>query len=315
MILGWSAFAVVVLGILALDLLVIRRRTRAVSVREALAWSAVWILLAVGFGAGVYATRGARPALEYFTAYLVEESLSIDNLFVFLVLFAHFGVPEAHRHKVLFWGILGALAMRLAFIVAGVSLLHAVHAVIYLFGGILVVSGLRMGRPEGADLDPTAHPLLRLVRRLMPVTERFEGDRFFVRRASRWLATPLFVVLVMVEVTDLVFALDSIPAVLGISRDPFIIYTSNVFAVLGLRSLFFALARLLDAFHLLHYGLSVILVFIGVTMLASHWIRVPTTVELLVVVVAITASIVASRVWPKRPEDDAVRPRAMRPED
>src|SRR5438552_14286069 len=269
MVLPWIGFGAAVLSVLALDLLVIRRRTRPIRLGEALGWSAVWIGLAAAFGAGVFVVRGRQPALEFFTAYLVEESLSIDNLFVFLVLFAHLQVPEAYRHKVLFWGILGALAMRLAFIVAGVSLLHRLHALLYVFGAILVVSGVRMARPRGSAIDPESSVLLRWLRRVVPLTEWFEGDRFFVRRAGGTLATPLFLVLVMVEVTDLVFALDSLPAVLGISRDPFIVYTSNVFAILGLRSLFFALARLLGLFHFLHYGLAVILVFIGIAMLIA----------------------------------------------
>lgn len=303
MIAGWAVFGLVVLSVLGLDLLVIRRRTHTVGIREALAWSTLWIGLAVAFGAGVYAARGRQPALEFFTAYLVEEALSIDNLFVFLLLFAHFGVPEPLRHKVLFWGILGALGMRLAFIVTGVTLLGRLHWVLYVFGAVLVVSGARMCRPHGIEVDPGSSVVLRLIRRLVPVTERFEGDRFFVRRSARVLATPLFVVLVMVEVTDLVFAVDSIPAVLGISRDPFIVYTSNVFAVLGLRSLFFALARLLDLFHLLHYGLALILVFIGGTMLASRWVHVPTSVELLVVATAIALSVGASLAWPAKPPE------------
>jgi len=254
----------------------------------------------------VWWVRGSHSALEFTTAYLIEESLSIDNLFVFLLLFSHFRVPAAYQHKVLFWGILGALAMRLIFIVTGVALLNRVHAVIYLFGAVLVVSGVRMAVSEQTEIDPEKNPVLRLFRGFVPITPDYRGDKFFVREAGRRMATPLLAVLLMVETTDLVFAVDSIPAVLAISRDPFIVYTSNVFAILGLRSLFFALARLLDLFHFLHYGLSLILVFVGTKMILSHWIELPIGVTLAVVGATILVSIVASLAFPRpRP-----RPRA-----
>src|SRR5206468_2056100 len=214
--------------------------------------------------------------------------------------FAHFRVPNAYQHKVLFWGILGALAMRFVFIFAGVSLLRRFEWIVYVFGAVLVVSGARMAQGKGHQVRPENSLVLRLFRRFIPVTEQFEGDHFFVLREGRRLATPLFVVLLMVETTDLVFAVDSIPAVLGISRDPFIVYTSNVFAILGLRSLFFALARLLDAFHLLHYGLSLILVFVGLKMLVTPWLHVPTPVALGVVGGTILVSTLASLAWPRR---------------
>ena len=297
---GWIVFGVIILGILGLDLLVFRRQTHAVEMREALVWSGVWIALALVFNAGVYVTRGPLAATEFLTAYLIEESLSVDNLFVFLMLFAHFHVPLAYRHKVLFWGILGALVMRLAFIVAGVSLLAAFHWLLYVFGVVLVFSGVKMAGQRGRQIDPEHSVVLRLFRRFFPVARDDQGGRFFVRERGRWLATPLFVVLLLVETTDLVFAVDSIPAVLGISRDPFIVYTSNVFAILGLRSLFFALARLLDLFHFLHYGLALILVFVGVKMLISSWVHVPTPVALLVVGGTLAASTAASLVWPRK---------------
>jgi tellurite resistance protein TerC len=305
--LGWMVFAVLVLGMLALDLFVFHRRTHAVSMREALSWSGVWIGLALLFALGVWWVRGPHPALEFLTAYLIEESLSIDNLFVFLLLFAHFRVPSVYQHKVLFWGILGALAMRLIFIGAGVALLERFHAVIYLFGAVLVVSGVRMAMSEEAHVDPEKSTVLRLFRRFVPITSDYRKDKFFVRERGRSLATPLFVVLLMVETTDLVFAVDSIPAVLAISRDPFIVYTSNVFAIIGLRSLFFALARLLDLFHFLHYGLALILVFVGAKMILSHWIEVPIGVTLGVVGATILVSTVASIAFPRR------TPRAPRP--
>ena len=297
---GWIVFGILVLGMLALDLFVFHRRTHAVSMREALSWSGVWIALAMVFALGVWWVRGVHSALEFTTAYLIEESLSIDNLFVFLLLFSHFRVPDVYQHKVLFWGILGALAMRLIFIVTGVALLDRVHAVIYLFGAVLVVSGVRMAVSEQAEIDPEKNPVLRLFRGFVPITPDYRGDKFFVREAGRRMATPLLAVLLMVETTDLVFAVDSIPAVLAISRDPFIVYTSNVFAILGLRSLFFALARLLDLFHFLHYGLSLILVFVGAKMILSHWIEMPIGVTLAVVGATILVSIVASLAFPRR---------------
>ena len=304
--LGWIVFGILVLGMLALDLFVFHRRTHAVSMREALSWSGVWIGLALVFALGVWWVRGSHSALEFTTAYLIEESLSIDNLFVFLLLFSHFRVPAVYQHKVLFWGILGALAMRLIFIVAGVALLERVHAVIYLFGAVLVVSGVRMAVSEQTEIDPEKNPMLRLFRGFVPITPDYRGDKFFVREAGRRMATPLLAVLLMVETTDLVFAVDSLPAVLAISRDPFNVYTSNVFAILGLRSLFFALARLLDLFHFLHYGLSLILVFVGTKMILSHWIELPIGVTLAVVGATILVSIVASLAFPRpRP-----RPRA-----
>ncbi len=297
---GWGVFVVVVAGVLALDLFVIRRTSRVIGLRDALVWCGVWIGLALLFNAGVWITRGHRAGMEFLTAYLIEESLSVDNLFVFLLLFAHFRVPPDYRHKVLFWGILGALVMRFAFIVAGVSLIARFEWVLYLLGAVLVYSGTRMARGRGPEVHPENSLVLRTLRRLFPITEHLEGDRFWVRRHGRRLATPLLVVLVMVETTDLVFAVDSIPAVLGISRDSFIVYTSNAFAILGLRSLFFALARMLDAFHFLHYGLALILVFVGLKMLLSPWIHLHTAVALAVVGVTLVASTIASVVWPRK---------------
>ena len=297
---GWTVFFILIVSVLAIDLFVVRRQSHAIGMREALTWCAIWIGLALAFGAGVWFTRGARAGLEFVTAYLVEESLSVDNLFVFLLLFAHFKVPQRLQHKVLFWGIVGALVMRFAFIFAGVSLLTKFEWVLFLFGGILVFSGIRMARGGGPEVHPEGSIVLRLFRRWMPVTQDFEGDQFFIIREGRRFATPLFIVLLMVESADLVFAVDSIPAVLGISRDPFIVFTSNAFAILGLRSLFFALARLLDTFHLLNYGLSFILVFIGIKMILSRWIGIPTAVTLGVVGLTLLACIWASLAWPRK---------------
>jgi len=299
---GWSAFAAFILGMLALDLFVFHRRPHEVRVRESLGYAAMWIGLAMAFAVWIHFTRGAAPAVEFVTAYVIEESLSIDNLFVFLLIFRYFSVPAAYQHKVLFWGILGALVMRLVFIVLGVSLLQTFHWVIYVFGAILVWSGIRMGRDEQPQVEPERSPVLRLFRRWFPVTERYERDRFFVWQAGRLFATPLFVVLLMVETTDLVFAVDSIPAVLAISHDPFIVYTSNVFAILGLRTLFFALAGLMRIFRYLHYGLSAILVLVGTKMLLSKWVHVPTWITLATIATIIAACTILSLARPRREE-------------
>jgi tellurite resistance protein TerC len=297
-------FAVVVLGMVALDLFVIHRKPHEVSLRESLFWVGLWVFLAVAFGIGVYFTRGHVSALEFFAAYLVEQSLSIDNLFVFLLLFVHFKVPARQQHKVLFWGILGALIMRFVFILAGIKLLTTFHWVLYIFGAILVWSGIQMFRHRETEIEPEKSPVLRIFRRFFPVTPRYHGDRFFLRRMGHCWATPLFLVLLMVETTDLVFAVDSIPAVLAISHDPFIVYTSNVFAILGLRSMFFALAHLLKLFHYLHYGLAVILVFVGFKMLIAEFVKIPIVVTLSVVIGVIAVSTVASILTPRPPGPD-----------
>ena len=301
---GWIVFAGLIAAALALDLLVFNRRSHRIALREALVSSACWIALALAFNAWILATRGSVPALEFFTGYLVELSLSVDNLFVFLLLFAYFQVPEQHQHRVLFWGILGAIVFRLVFILAGVTLLSRFHWVIYVFGAILVVSGIRMATQGDTPIEPEKNPVLGLLRRLIPITTNFVDGRFFVR-AQRLMATPLFVVLVMVETTDLIFAVDSIPAVLAITRDPFIVFSSNLFAILGLRAMFFALAGVMRLFHHLHYGLSLILVFIGLKMLISHWVEVPILITLGVVVGTIVLSVIASLVWPKPAEPDS----------
>jgi tellurite resistance protein TerC len=266
---------------------------------EALGWSGAWIALALVFNAALWWARGPHAGLEFLTGYLIEKSLSVDNLFVFLLVFSHFSVPPTYQHKVLFWGILGALVMRLGFILAGVALLERFHGLIYLFGAVLVVSGIKIWNEKDKHIEPERNPLVRLFRRLVPMTEGYEGGRFVTRRAGRWLATPLCVVLLVVETTDLIFAVDSIPAVLAITRDPFIVYSSNAFAILGLRALYFALAGIMTAFHHLHYGLSAILVFIGAKMMASDIVEVPTLASLAVVVALLAVSIWASLRWPR----------------
>jgi tellurite resistance protein TerC len=298
----WILFSLFILVMLGLDLLVFRRKAHAVSMKEALGWSAVWIGLAVVFCVGLLVLRGQKPALEFLTGYLIEESLSVDNLFVILLIFSFFHIDAEHQHRVLFWGILGALVMRLGFILAGIRLIETFHWAIYVFGAVLVVSGLRMWSHRTPSIQPDKNPVLRLVRRFVPVTPGFEGSKFFVRREGRRLATPLFVVLVLVESADLVFALDSIPAVLAITRDPFIVFSSNAFAILGLRALYFALAGVMKLFHYLHYGLSAILVFVGTKMLLADLVHIPVAAALGVVAIILGGSVWLSLARP-RPAD------------
>lgn len=306
----WILFNVFVLAMLALDLGVFHRRKHVVEFREAIGWTMVWIttaglfaLLIYYFGhamTGNYSRPNAELTLEFVTGYLIEKSLSVDNLFVFLVIFRFFAVPRRFQHEVLFWGVVGALVMRAVFILLGIKLLNAFEWSIYIFGAILIYSGIKLFRQHDAEVDLGRNILLRWFRKLFRVTEDYEGDKFFVVRRGIRYATPLAVVLVMIETTDLLFATDSIPAVLAVTRDPFIAYTSNVIAILGLRSLYFALAGMIEVFHLLHYGLSVILIFIGFKMLASHYVRIPIGVALGVVAGVLLVSIVLSLMIPRK---------------
>jgi tellurite resistance protein TerC len=295
----WILFNLFVLTMLALDLWVLRRPARAVEFREALGWSMLWIALAAGFAVLVYFWHGRVAGLEFVTGYVIELSLSVDNLFVFLLIFRYFRVPAEYQHQVLFWGIVGALVMRGVFILAGVGLIRQFHWIIYIFGAFLVYGGARLMRQGSVELHPEKNPVLRLFRRWVPVTEDYEGGRFFVRRPGLY-ATPLLAVLLVVETTDVLFAVDSIPAVLAITLNAFIVYTSNVFAVLGLRSMYFALAGMMEMFEYLHYGLSVILIFVGVKMLASHYYQIPTSITLAMVAVILLISVLASVVYPKK---------------
>jgi TerC family integral membrane protein len=306
-LLWWAGFGAFVLTMLALDLGVFHRKAHEAKMREALTWSGTWVGLSLLFNLGIYlgwigAYAGAaarqQAALDFLTSYVIEYSLSVDNVFVFAVLFSYFAVPPVFQHKVLFWGILGALVMRAAMIFAGIALLHAFHWVIYLFGAILIFGGVKVWRNEEVEIEPQKNPVVRLVRRFMPVARGDHGQRFFIRENGALAATPLFVVLVLVEWTDLVFAVDSIPAVLAVTDDPFIVFTSNVMAILGLRSLYFALARIMQRFHLLHYGLAAILVFIGVKMLTADFYKVPTLVALGVVAGILVVSVIASLLRP-----------------
>jgi tellurite resistance protein TerC len=311
----WVAFNALILSLLALDLGVFHKRGHAVRMREALTWSAVWVSLALLFGAGIWWRLGSQPALEFFAGYLVEEALSVDNLFVFILIFGYFRVPPESQHRVLFWGILGALVMRGAMIATGALLLERFHWIIYVFGAFLVITGVRMALASGEEVEPEANPILRLLRRWIPVATHFHGEHFFIRAAPRpgdavrLMATPLFVVLVLVETTDVVFALDSIPAIFGVTRDPFLVYSSNVFAILGLRSLYFVLAGVIGRFHLLRYGLSVVLAFVGVKMLLSEWYKIPIAIALGVVALVLLASVLLSLVIPpKHPDGHPVAP-------
>lgn len=299
----WILFNVFALGMLVLDLLVFHRHSRVVRSREALAWSALWIALATAFAGVLFFWQGRQIALEFVTGYVLELSLSVDNLFIFLVIFRYFAVPEQHQRKVLFWGILGALFMRAVFILAGVGLIQRFHWILYLLGALLIYSGIRLGFSREHQVDPAKNPAVRTLRRLMPVTDHFQGGHFFVRgwKGNPGLyATPLLVVLAVIETTDLLFAVDSIPAVLAVTLNAFIVYTSNVFAILGLRSMYFAVSRLMKVFRFLHTGLALVLILVGVKMIAADYYRVPTLLMLGVIALVLLVSIVASIALPAK---------------
>jgi tellurite resistance protein TerC len=295
----WVVFNVFVLGVLAVDLLVLHRKAHAVSLREAAAWSCVWVSMALLFGLGVYFFRGGEKALEFLTGYVIEWSLSVDNLFVFLVIFSYFAVPAVYQHRVLFWGILGALVLRATFIATGTALLANFHWMIYVFGGFLIFTGIKLLFAGEEKIEPEKNPAVLLVRRFMKVTPDYQGQRFFIRQHGKLWATPLFLVLVVVETTDVIFAVDSIPAIFAITLDPFIVYTSNVFAILGLRALFFLLAGVMEMFHYLRVGLSFVLCFVGAKMLIVDFYKIPIGVSLGVVGGILLLSILASmlRQW------------------
>jgi tellurite resistance protein TerC len=302
----WIAFNVFVVAMLAVDLLIFHKEAHEVRVREAATWSLVWVALALLFGVGVYQFMGRQAGLEYFAGYLIEKALSVDNIFVFVLIFSFFRVPARYQHRVLFWGILGALLMRGAMIFAGAYLIQQFHWIIYVFGAFLVFTGIRMATHSQDNIDLESSLAIRLVRRIMPVTSAYHGQRFFVRddaaRGSRLMATPLFVVLVLVETTDLIFAVDSIPAIFAITQEPFIVYSSNVFAILGLRALYFLLVDVIHRFHYLKVGLSVVLVFVGLKMLAVDLYKVPIGASLGFIVFVLGAATAASWFWPRVPD-------------
>ena len=302
----WVGFNAFVLIMLAIDLGVFHRTAHEVSVKEAGVWTTIWISLAMIFNAGIDYFMGPGPGLEFLTGYLIEKALSVDNIFVFVLIFSYFRVPARYQHRVLFWGILGALLMRGTMIAAGAYLIHQFHWIIYVFGGFLVISGIRMATQKEHDIEPESNPILRLIRRLIRVTPQYRGQKFFVQETINGklqrAATPLFVVLVLVETTDLIFAVDSIPAIFAVTRDPFLVYSSNVFAILGLRALYFLLAGVIEKFHYLKVGLSAVLIFVGIKMLIVDIVEIPIGLSLGVIAVILGLSVVASLRFPKPPQ-------------
>ena len=297
----WIGFNVFVLAMLALDLGVFHRKAHVVTLKESLSWTAVWVTLALIFNLGIWQYMGPQKGLEFFTGYVIEKSLSVDNVFVFALLFSYFAVPQLYQHKVLFWGILGALVMRAIMIFLGAALIAKFAWIIYVFGAFLILTGLKMIFKKEEEIHPERNPLVRWFKKLMPVTNDYRGDKFFVKENGVRMATPLFVVLLLVEFSDLIFAVDSIPAIFAVTKDPFIVYTSNVFAILGLRSLYFALAGVMDKFHYLKIGLGVVLTFVGVKMLLGHtaW-KIDTHVSLVVIVGVLAISVIVSLLRPRK---------------
>lgn len=298
----WIVFNVFIVTMLIIDLVVFNRKSHEISIKESLIWTAVWIFLSVIFGIGLYFYMDPQSSLDFFTGYLIEKSLSVDNIFVFILVFSYFNVKPEYQHKVLFWGIFGALVLRFIFIFLGVALLEQFHWIIYIFGAFLVYSGIRMAFEVEKEVHPERNPILKLVRKVIPVSDDYKGDNFFYKIDGKIMATPLFVVLVVIETTDLVFAIDSIPAILAITTDEFLVYSSNAFAILGLRALYFALSGVMKIFHFLHYGLAAILSFVGIKMLIAEYIEIPTLFALGFVALSITVTIILSLMYPAKEE-------------
>lgn len=290
----WIGFNVFVLFMLALDLGVFNRKAHEITIKEALIWTAVWISLAMCFNVIIYYWQGEVKALEFLAGYVIEKALSVDNIFVFVLIFSYFKTPTIHQHKILFWGIIGALIMRAAFIFAGVALLEKFHWTIYVFGAILIYTGYKMLTKKEKVIEPEKNPLIKIIRKIIPVTNEYHGGDFFMKQNGKLFATPLFLVLILIEVTDLIFAADSIPAILAITQDHFIVYTSNVFAILGLRSLYFALAGMMDKFQYLSKGLALILIFVGLKMSLVDLYKLPIEIALLVIIVILFLSVITS---------------------
>jgi tellurite resistance protein TerC len=295
----WGGFLLFVLLMLALDLGVFHKKAHVVSIKEATIWSIVWVAMASIFGGVVWSQMGPTPGLEFFTGYLIEKALAVDNLFVFVAVFGYFAVPAIHQHRVLFWGVLGALVMRAVFIIGGVSVLARFHWIIYIFGAFLLFTGLKMLKTDDAPADPSQNVVLKIARKVLPTTDQMHGDKFFVKEAGKWVATPLFLVLILIEVTDLVFAVDSIPAIFAVTRDPFLVFTSNIFAILGLRSMYFVLADVVHRFATLKIGLAFVLIFVGIKMALIDVVKVPTLLSLGVIATLIGGSIAIS-LWRTR---------------
>jgi len=310
----WVGFLVFVLAMLALDLGVFHKKSHAVSLKEAACWSAVWVTLALIFNLGVYVFFGPERALEFGTGYLIEKSLSIDNIFVFVVIFSYFAVPNALQHRVLFWGILGALATRALFIVIGGTLIAKFHWMIYVFGAVLLFTGVKLLLQREAKMDPGSNPVIRVFRRFFPIASGYDGERFFTRENGKRAATPLFLALLAIEATDVIFAVDSIPAIFAITRDPFIVFTSNIFAILGLRSMYFLLAGVVDKFRYLRFGLAGVLIFVGAKMALVDVYKVPIAVSLAVIALLLGGSIAVSLVADKRRRARETRPELSKTE-
>lgn len=300
---GWIVFNLFIILMLVLDQAVFNKKAHEVKIKEALVWSLFWILLALAFNWGIYHFQGPDAAVKFFTGYLLERVLSIDNLFVFLLIFSYFKVPPVYHQKILAWGILGALVMRAFFILAGIALIHHFEWVLYVFGAILVISGMKLFKEEEKEIHPDENPVIKLFTRMAPISKGYDSGRFFLKQNGKFFFTPLFVVLLMIETTDVIFAVDSIPAILGITTDPFIVYTSNIFAILGLRALYFALAGMMQIFHFLHYGLGFLLIFIGAKMLAHEWVHISIYWTLGVIAVTLLICIAASILYPKKEPD------------
>jgi tellurite resistance protein TerC len=303
----WIVFNACVIAMLVLDLFVFHRQAHVISIKQALLLSGIWIGIALLFNVGIFFVQGEEAALNFFTGYVIEKSLSIDNLFVFIVIFNYFQTPPQYLHKVLFWGILGAIVMRAVFIFCGIALVTAFHWILYIFGIFLIFIGIKMAFHKAEQIRPENNPSLKVLRKWMSITNTYVEDKFFVKRFNQWYATPLFVVLLSVESTDVVFAIDSIPAIMAITLDPFIVYTSNIFAILGLRALYFALSRTMQLFHFLNYGLAAILIFVGIKMLIAPIVKIPIIIALGFIVAVLALSIIASLIFPPQkdsPEND-----------
>ncbi|MEO7666910.1 MAG: TerC family protein [Dehalococcoidia bacterium] len=308
----WGGFIAALVALLSFDLFVIHRKAHVVGVREALLWSGFWIALALAFAGGVFVLGGSGKGTEFLTGYVIEKSLSVDNVFVFLVIFQYFAVPPILQPKVLHWGIIGALVMRLVFIVAGAALLSAFHWMIFVFGGVLLVTAAKLALQKEHEIHPERNPLIKLVKRFIPMTDDYQGDRFFVRSNGVLTATPLFAVLLMIESADLMFAIDSVPAIFAVTRDPFIVFTANAFAILGLRALYFALAGIMDYFTYLRQGLVAILAFVGVKMIMSEFYKIPTPISLAVILAILLIAIAVSLVFRKPvKEPEAITPETV----
>lgn len=295
---GWAAFNIFIVAMILMDLFVLHRHQKTISVKQALLASAAWISMALIFNLGIYYFHSKDKALDFLAGYLIEKSLSIDNLFVIILIFNYFHAPKKYHHEVLFWGILGAIVMRALFIFFGIALVNKFHWILYIFGLFLIYAAVKMALPKNEQINPENNFIIKSLKKFIPVSHNYDGDKFFSQIHNVWHATPLFIALVTVEITDLVFAIDSIPAVMAITLDPFIVYTSNIFAILGLRSLYFALAHLMPLFHFLKYGLAAILGFVGFKMLLAPLIEIPIGISLGFIVMAITLSIVSSLIFP-----------------